>query len=142
MSAEILNQDDSFDLKLVRQDLLSDIIFLIGTLISISQNTDAEEKIINPGEKQPSEASSASPDNIPFGFGPIVLVLFLIGTTILAFTASERLNRQKAEAAGNADQTTLDNIKGGEIVILGQLIRIVGYITSITGEGIRAANPV
>jgi hypothetical protein len=142
MTAGILNQEDAFELQMVQQDLLSDTLFLIGTLISINQNKEAEQKIINPGENQPSGMNAVSSDNVPFGLGPITLVLFLAGTAILAYTGTERLNKQKAEAGSNPDQTTVNNIRGGEIVIWGQLVRIIGYIISITGERIRNANPV
>jgi len=142
MSSEILNQEDTFELQMVHQDLLADAVFLIGTLISISQNKEAEQKIINPAENQPSGMNAAPEDIVPFSLGVIVLVLFLIGTGILALTASERLDKQKAEAGSFPDQTTVNNIKGGEIVILGQLIRIIGYTISIIGEKIRIANPV
>ena len=142
MAAEILGQEDTFELGLIRQDLISDALFLIGTLISISQNIKAEKEIIGPTENKPSMLNAASPKNVSFGFGPVVLVLFLAGTSVLAAAATERLNKQKAKAANNADQTTAKNINGGEIIILGQLIRIIGYIISISGTRIKDENPV
>lgn len=142
MSADMLNPEDAFELKTIRQDLLSDALFLIGTFISIDQNKKAEQKILNPPANQAPEMNAASANIPPFGLGPVVLVLFLAGTSILAFTATERLNRQKAEVAGDAGQAAANNIKGGEIVILGQFVRIIGYIISIFGERIREANPV
>lgn len=142
MTTELLNPDDAFELEMVQQDLLSDLVFLIGTLISIYQNKKAEQEILNPEENLPSPTGAFQSEEVPFGFGPIVLVLFLIGTAILAMAAMQRLDKQKAEAGPNPDQTTANNIKGGEIVITGQLIRIIGYIISIFGENIRNANPV
>lgn len=141
MTAEILNQEDAFELSLVRQDLLSDAVFLIGTLISIGQNIKAEEEIINVEENQPAETISDFSDIVPFGLGLAPLVLFLIGTAIIAYTSTERLNRDKAEAGSNPDQSTINNIKGSEIVIFGQFIRITGYLISILGEKVKLANP-
>jgi hypothetical protein len=141
MTTELLSPDSAFDLELVQQDLLSDLVFLIGTLISIYQNKKAEQEIINPAENQ-SPAGDYPEYEAPFGFGPIVLVLFLIGTAILAFAAIQRLNKEKYEAGPNPDQTTINNLNGGEMVIFGQFVRITGYIISILGEQIRAANPI
>lgn len=142
MSAEMLNREDTFELQLIHEDLLADALFLIGTIIAINQNTADEEKIINPDKNQTPGTSMADTDNAPLGLGTLPLQLFLAATIILAATGSERLNKQKSEAGNSPDQTTANNIKGGEIVIFGQLLRIIGYIISIMGENIKTANPV
>lgn len=142
MSVEMLNPEEAFELKTIRQDMVGDALFLIGTLISIDRNKKDEQKIICPEESRASGTDSVSMDNEPIGLGIIVLMLFLIATAIFALTATERLNKQKAEAGNNPNQTTVNNIRGGETVILGQLIRIIGYSISIMGEKIKAANPV
>lgn len=142
MESKMFDQNEAFELKAIHQSLLSDALFLIGTIISINENTRAEQEIVNPDRNQISAMGTAFEDTAPIGLGIVVLTLFLIGTAILALTALERVNRQKAEAGESADQTTINNIKGGETVILGQLLRIIGYIISIAGESIKAANPV
>ena len=140
--AENTSQDDLFELELIRDDIISDILFLIGTLISIHVNFEAEKEIVCPEETQTSVQSTAAVEATRIGRIIIVILLFLAGTIIIAYTTYSRLSKQKAELSESSGQVVLNNIKGGELVLAGLLIRIAGYVLSYAGSRIRAENPV
>ena len=141
-SVETISQDDLFNLELIQKDKISDVLFLIGTLISMYVNSKAEQKIVCSEETQTSSQSSAAEQATTSELIIVVVLLFLSATIILAYTSSARLSKQKAELSKDADQTTINNISGSELVVLGFLIRIVGYVTSYVGNRIRADNPI
>ncbi|HYE83818.1 MAG TPA: hypothetical protein VEG39_16850 [Clostridia bacterium] len=137
-----INPDDAFELQLVRNDIISDILFLIGTFISISVNLEAEKEIVCPEETNTPAQDAAVVEDSRISRISIVILLFLAGTIIIAYTAYQRLNKQKAELNESSGQADINNIKGGELVITGLLLRIIGYIISFAGIRIRAENPV
>lgn len=133
--------EDALELVLVRNDIISDILFLIGTFISIFVNLEAEEELICPEEAQTPGLDAAAAETSRIGRISIVILLFLAGTVIIAYTAFSRLNRQKAELKESSGQKEINKIKGGELVLTGLLIRIAGYILSFAGTRITAGNP-
>ncbi|HYF82883.1 MAG TPA: hypothetical protein VEB00_07625 [Clostridia bacterium] len=137
-----ISQDDLFNLELIQKDKVSDVLFLIGTLIAMYVNSKAEQKILCPEVTQASGDSAVAQATTINELVIVVVLLFLAATIILAYTSSTRLSKLKAEKGKTADQTVINNISGNELVVLGFLIRIVGYITSYVGNRIRADNPI
>jgi len=121
-----------FDLDMVEKDMISDLLFLVGTLLGMSINYKARQDIICPEAKKTSS-----------GVDPVIIVvlLFLIGTSILAYTAYSRLKRQVSEPDGEPDRTAVNNIKGTELNLTGLLFRITGYILSIIGISMKNVSP-
>ncbi len=139
---EVISQDDLFDLELIQNDKASDMIFLIGTLIGIYVNTKAEQEILCPEKTQSSSQSTAANEATFSELIVVVILCFLVGTVIIAYTECIRLSRQKAELSKDPDQSVINNIKGSELNILGLFLRIAGYTFSVVGNQIKADNPV
>lgn len=133
--------DDLNELELIQYDKLSDLVFLIGTYIGIYANLKAEQDIISQKEKKTCQSQAASETTID-DLVLIVILLFLIGTILIAFTAVTRLKKQLATICENLNPSALNNIKGSVINIIGLILRITGYVFSATGNRIRAANPI
>ena len=141
-SAKTISQDDLFNLELIQKDKISDILFIIGTLIGMYVNSEAEHKIVCPEETQTSSQSAVTQETTTNELIIVVILLFLAGTIILAYTAYTRLSKLKAELSKDTDQSVINNISGSELAVLGFFIRIVGYVTSYVGNRIMDDNPI
>lgn len=139
---ETTSQDDLFNLELIQNDKTADILFLIGTLLSMYVNTKAEQRILCPEEVQTLGQSAAAQQSTLSELIVVVILLFLAAAIILTYTAYTRLSKQKAELSKEPDQTVINNITGSELNIIGLLIRVVGYVLSAVGNQIKADNPV
>ena len=142
LPGKIISQDDLFNLDLIQKDKTSDILFLIGTIIGMYVNTKAEQQILCPEETQASSQSAAAREATLGELVVIFILFFLAAAVILTATACARLSKQKAEISEEPDQTTINNIKGSELNILGLLLRVIGYVLSAVGNQIRVDNPV
>ena len=137
-----ISQDDLFNLDLIQKDKTSDLLFLIGTLIGMYVNSKAEQQILCPEETQDSSQSAAAREATLGELVVIFILFFLAAAVILTSTACARLSKQKSEISEEPDQTTINNIKGSELNILGLLLRVIGYVLSAVGNQIRVDNPV
>lgn len=135
-------QDDLSELALIQQSKVADLLFLIGTFISMHANLEAEQEIINPKKNKASDQNTSAPAVNRTELITIFLILFLIGTAISANTLSERIKKEKAELSKDTSQSRINHLEGSELVLFGTLIRIVGYIISIVGNIIRTNNPI
>ncbi len=140
--AGTISQDDLSELKLLEIDNISSVFFLIGTFIAMYATSEAEQEIVSPGKNQPSGRSVATPTSSRSELLILFNILFFIGSILLANTASARLSKQKSDISKNGTQSEINNLKGTEIVLLGIIFRIVGYVLAIIGNKLRADNPV
>jgi len=137
-----LSQDDLFNLELIKKDKLSDLLFLIGTLIGIYVNSKAEQDIVCPEETHTSGQSEAAEETSLTELVVVVILLFLGGVIILSYTARARLSKQISELDGEPDISVINNIAGSKLDILGLFFRMIGYVLSAVGNQIKADNPV
>lgn len=140
--ADTISQDDLFNLGLLQKDKVSDLLFLIGTLLGIYANTEAEQEIVCPEKSKASGRSEAEKSTSRSELIVVVILLFLAAAIILTYTAYARLGKQVSELDKEPDMTILNNISGSKLNILGLLLRIAGYTLSAVGNQIKADNPV
>lgn len=136
-----MSDKDLLNLDLVQKDLTSDFLFLVGTLLGMSLNLKAEQDIVNPEASNPTGGNEAEKGSS--GTDPVVVViaLFLVATSILAYTAVSRLDILESEQPMEPDMTADRNINGTKLNIIGLLFRITGYILSIIGIQMKNAGP-
>lgn len=134
--------DDLFDLNLIRQDKISNILFLIGTLIALYTNYKEEQEIVRSVEKQTFNKVVVTP---AINLSDLLIefnLLFLIGSIIIANTASARINKQELDINKDISVLRTNNLTGSKIILFGICLRIAGYILGVVGNKIRADNPV
>jgi hypothetical protein len=140
--AEAISQDDLSELKLLEVDNISNLLFLIGTLIAMYATSEAEKEIVRPEDARTSSRGAATPISSRNELLILFNILFLIGTILLAYTVRSRIDNQKADISRDSSQVRINNFTGNEIVLSGIIFRIVGYVFAIIGNKIKADNPL
>ncbi|HWR60622.1 MAG TPA: hypothetical protein VN580_03375, partial [Clostridia bacterium] len=105
-------------------------------------NAKAEQDILRPEETHSSGQGEAAEETSLTELVVVVVLLFLGGVILIAYTAYARLNKQIAELDAEPDTAVINNIAGSKLDILGLLLRIAGYVLSAAGNQIKADNPV
>lgn len=140
--AKAISQDDLFELELIQDGKVSNLLFLIGTLIAIYANDKEEEDILCPEENQTFNQNTVSPETSRSYLIVIFNLLFLAGGLILVYTSVARLKKEESEISEDSSISFINSLRGSEIIVIGAILRVIGYALAAIGNKIKADNPV
>lgn len=115
-------------LSLVKDERISDILFLIATIMALISTYQAEKEIIAKEFKKES-----LPDDSAYTIA-VTSWTFFIASIILAYVAITRYNQI---ATTDPDVSPL-TLKGGKFTAIGNILSVIGYGLAAIGDQLKA----
>lgn len=126
-SAAQAAQETAFELSLVKDERIGDVLFLIASIIALISTYQAEEAIIIEFSQTPQPDRSARTVAASSW-------TFLIGSILIAYVAIVRY-RETAASAPDASPLIL---KGRWFTALGDIVSVIGFGLSALGDQMKA----
>lgn len=126
-SAAQAAQETAFELSLVKDERIGDVLFLIASIIALISTYQAEEAIIIEFSQTPQPDRSARTVAASSW-------TFLIGSILIAYVAIVRY-RETAASAPDASPLML---KGRWFTALGDIVSVIGFGLSALGDQMKA----
>ena len=130
--------------KLIQQKRIGDILFFIGTTLDWAATSQEEQTIVLTRMKQLSSQEASNLTNNTAKIFALESWSFLIAVLIFANVSYARLKDQEAYILTNAPNAPLssnNNLFGSYLVVIGNLVKVIGFSLTAIGNQIKANNP-
>ena len=126
-----------FDLGLIKQEKVGDILFIIGTLLYWISANQSEQAILKDISQKFSGQQSGNQSNNSSVTIAMASWIFLIASLIFSKIALIRLSELRATMS-NTSSSNIRKLKGTEIATIGNIIKSVGFAITAIGNQISA----
>lgn len=122
-----------FDSQLNQQDRFADLLFLLGTNYSFAAIDKVDQSILL---KQEQQLSSQEESAFTYDIAKTLSLannIFLTAGILFLDTSYQRLKEKKSIMPEDPSESDLESLSGREMITMGNLFKIIGYILAASG---------